>query len=90
MHSPCCGADVQGDFHVHRMCTFLVVDRQANVRITVRGEMDGARPTLRPTDRVICIARSRMRGFLPPHMVSRRRSNVTYSAQIIGLAVFRA
>jgi len=56
------------------MCTFLVVDRQANVRITVRGEMDGARPTLRLTDRVICIARSRMRGFLPPHMVSRRRS----------------
>ena len=56
---------------------YTVVNRQANVRLTVRQDMDGARATLQPTDRVIRIAKSRMRGFLPPNMVSIMRSNVT-------------
>jgi len=54
------------------MCTFLVVDRQANVRLTVRREKDGAWATLRPTDRVRRTARSGMRDFLPFSMLRRK------------------
>ena len=40
---------------------YVVVNRQVNGDIIVRRETDGARATLRPTDRVIRTARSRMR-----------------------------
>jgi len=40
--------------------------------IIVRREMDGARATLRPTDRVRRTARSGMRDFLPFSMLRRK------------------
>ena len=51
---------------------YTVVNRQVNGDVNVRRERDGARATLRPTDRVIRTARSRMRGYMPPAMVRRR------------------
>ena len=51
---------------------YTVVNRQVNGDVIVRREMDGARATLRPTDRVIRTDRSRMRDFLLPGMVRRR------------------
>ena len=50
---------------------YTIVNWQANVRLTVRQEMDGACATLRPIDRVRRTARSGMRDFLPPAMVRR-------------------
>ena len=50
---------------------YVVVNRQVNGDIIVRRETDGARATLRPTDRVIRTARSRMRNYMPPAMVRR-------------------
>ena len=51
---------------------YIVVNRQVNGNVIVRRETDGARATLRPTDRVIRTARSRMRSYMPPAMVRRR------------------
>ena len=45
---------------------YVVVNRQVNGNVIVRRETDGARATLRPTDRVIRTARSRMRDYMPP------------------------
>jgi|TARA_B100000809_G_scaffold229495_1_gene243190 hypothetical protein len=50
---------------------YVVVNRQVNGNVIVRRETDGARATLRPTDRVIRTARSRMRDYMPPAMVRR-------------------
>jgi len=61
------GARIRGGYGY----AYTVVDRQGNVRLTVRREMDGARATLRPTDRVIRTAMSRMRNYMPPAMVQR-------------------
>jgi len=52
--------------------TYTVVNREVNGDVIVRRESDGARAALRPTDRVIRTARSRMRGYMPPAMVRRR------------------
>jgi len=51
--------------------TYTVVNREVNGDVIVRRESDGARAALRPTDRVIRTARSRMRGYMPPAMVRR-------------------
>jgi len=51
-------------------CT--VVNREINGNVIVRGVMDGARATLRPSDRVVRTASSRMRNYMPPAMVRRR------------------
>ena len=51
--------------------TYTVVNREVNSDVIVRRESDGARAALRPTDRVIRTARSRMRGYMPPAMVRR-------------------
>jgi len=51
--------------------TYTVVNREVNGDVIVRRESDGARATLRPTDRVVRTARSRMRGYMPPAMVRR-------------------
>jgi len=51
---------------------YIVVNGQANGNVIVRRVSDGAKATLRPTDRVIRTARSRMRDFMPPAMVRRR------------------
>ena len=51
---------------------YTVVNRRVNGDVIVRRETDGARATLRPSDRVIRTARSRMRGYMPPAMVRRR------------------
>ena len=45
---------------------YVVINREANGNLTVRRVSDGARTTLRPTDRVVRTARSRMRDFMPP------------------------
>ena len=50
---------------------YTVVNRQVNGDVIVRRDIDGARAALRPTDRVIRTARSRMRGYMPPAMVRR-------------------
>ena len=50
---------------------YTVVNRQVNGVVIVRRDIDGAWATLRPTDRVIRTARSRMRGYMPPAMVRR-------------------
>ena len=50
---------------------YTVVTRQVNGDVIVRRETDGARAVLRPTDRVIRTARSRMRNYMPPAMVPR-------------------
>ncbi len=50
---------------------YTVVNRQVNGNVIVRRETDEARATLRPTDRVIRTARSRMRDYMPPAMVRR-------------------
>ena len=50
---------------------YVVVNRQVNGNVIVRRETDGARATLRPTDKVIRTARSRMRDYMPPAMVRR-------------------
>jgi len=51
---------------------YTVVNRQVNGDVIVRRETDGARATLRPADRVIRTAWSRMRSYMPPAMVRRR------------------
>ena len=51
--------------------TYTVVNRRINGDVIVRREMDGARAMLRPTDRVIRTARSRMRNYMPSAMVRR-------------------
>ena len=51
---------------------YTVVNRRVNGDVIVRREKDGAWATLRPTDRVVRIARSRMRGFLPFSMARRK------------------
>ena len=51
---------------------YTVVNRQVNGNVIVRREIDVARAPLRPTDRVIRTARSRMRNYMPPVMVRRR------------------
>jgi len=51
---------------------YTVVNRQVNGVVIVRRDIDGARATLRPTDRVVRTARSRMRNYMPPAMVRRR------------------
>ena len=51
--------------------TYTVVSRQVNGDVIVRRETDGARATLRPTDRVVRTARSRMRNYMPPAMMRR-------------------
>ena len=50
---------------------YTMVNRQVNGNIIVRREIEGARATLRPTDRVIRTARSRMRSYMPPSMERR-------------------
>ena len=50
---------------------YVVVNRQVNGDIIVRREMDGEWATLRPTDRVVRTAKSRMRNYMPPAMVRR-------------------
>ena len=51
---------------------YTMVNRQVNGNIIVRREIEGgARETLRPTDRVVRTARSRMRSYMPPAMVPR-------------------
>ena len=45
---------------------YTMVNRQVNGNIIVRREIEGARATLRPTDRVVRTARSRMRSYMPP------------------------
>ena len=52
-------------------CT--VVNREINGNVIVRGVMDGARATLRPSDRVVRTASSRMRNYMPPAMVRKKR-----------------
>ena len=51
-------------------CT--VVNREINGNVIVRGVMDGARATLRPSDRVVRTASSRRRNYMPAAMVRRR------------------
>ena len=51
---------------------YVVVNRQVNGDVNVRRERDGAWATLRPTDRVVRTARSKMRDFLPPSMLRRK------------------
>jgi len=51
---------------------YVVVNRQVNGDVNVRRKRDGAWATLRPTDRVVRTARSKMRDLLPPAMVRRR------------------
>ena len=51
--------------------TYTVVNRWVNGDIIVRREVDGEWATLRPTDRVVCTARSGLRDFMPPAMVRR-------------------
>ena len=50
---------------------YTMVYRQVNGNIIVRREIEGARETLRPTDRVVRTARSRMRSYMPPSMERR-------------------
>jgi hypothetical protein len=50
---------------------YTVVSTFPDGSSTVRRVSDGARGTLRPTDRVIRTARSRMRNYMPPAMVRR-------------------
>ena len=50
---------------------YTMVNRQVSGNIIVRREIEGARATLRPTDRVVRTARSRMRSYVPPAMVPR-------------------
>ena len=52
-------------------CT--VVNREINGNVIVRREVDGEWATLRPSDRVVRTARSKMRDFLPPAMVRKNR-----------------
>ena len=51
---------------------YTVVNRRVNGDVIVRREIGGAQATLRPTDRVIRTARSRMRDFMPQAMVRRK------------------
>jgi len=51
--------------------TYTVVNRWVNGDVIVRREVDGEWATLRPTDRVVRTARSRMRDYMPPAMVRR-------------------
>ena len=51
--------------------TYTVVNRWVNGDVIVRREVDGEWATLRPTDRVVRTARSRMRNYMPPAMVRR-------------------
>ena len=51
--------------------TYTVVNRWVNGDVIVRREGDGEWATLRPTDRVVRTARSRMRDYMPPAMVRR-------------------
>ena len=50
---------------------YTVVNRRVNGDVILRRETDGAWATLRPTDRVIRTAMSRMRNYMPPAMVQR-------------------
>ena len=50
---------------------YTVVNRQVNGDVIVRRETNGARATLRPTDRVVRTARSRMPNYMLPAMVRR-------------------
>ena len=50
---------------------YVVVNRRVNGDVIVRRATDGARATLRPTDRVVRTARSRMRNYMLPAMVPR-------------------
>ena len=63
----------------------MVVNRQVNGDIIVRREMDGEWATLRPTDRVVRTARSRIRDFLPPAKVRRtsRLRLLTHSSPLV-------
>ena len=49
----------------------MVVNGGVNGNVIVRREIDREWATLRPTDRVIRTARSRMRDYMPPAMVRR-------------------
>ena len=55
-------------------CT--VVNREINGNVIVRREVDGEWATLRPSDRVVRTARSKMRDFLPPAMVRKNAFNL--------------
>ena len=50
---------------------YTVVNRRVNGDVIVRRETDGARATLRPTDRVVRTARSSLRNYMPPAMARR-------------------
>jgi len=50
---------------------YTMVNRQVSGNIIVRREIESARATLRPTDRVVRTARSRMRSYMPPSMERR-------------------
>jgi len=54
---------------------YTVVNRRVNGDLILRREQDGAWATLRPTDRVVRITRSKMRDFLPPSMLRRMGRN---------------
>jgi len=60
------GARIRGDGFA-----YTVVNREVNGSVIVRRERDGAWARLRPADRVVRTARSKMRDFMPPAMVRR-------------------
>ena len=51
--------------------TYIAVNRQVHCDVIGRREMDGEWATLRPTDRVVRTAKSRMRNYMLPAMVRR-------------------
>ena len=50
---------------------YTMVNRQVSGNIIVRREIESARATLRPTDRVVSTARSRVRNYMPWAMALR-------------------
>ena len=66
------GARIRGGDGYADGYAYVVVNRQVNGDVNVRRKRDGAWATLRPTDRVVRTARSKMRDLLPPAMVRRR------------------
>ena len=63
------GARIRGDDGY--ACT--VVNREINGNVIVRREVDGEWATLRPSDRVVRTASSRMRNYMPSAMVRKKR-----------------
>ena len=56
----------------HNGFGYVVVNRQVKGDIIVRRETDGEWATLRPTDRVVRTAKSRMRDYMPSAMALRQ------------------